>query len=106
MPDDVWQLADGERTIARLVVTGSDFPWLHARVEPHDGFEDIRPMFDDELRLLDPLDDDHVSEWEDAYRRVRQSLSLIKPDGHAVPEFLLHIEGLQAWWRWSDTPFQ
>ena len=106
MPDDEWRLTSGEQIIARLVVTGSDFPWLHARVEPQDGFDDVRPMFDEELRLLDPLDDDNVAEWEDAYQRIRRSVSLVKPDGHPVPEFLLHIEGLQAWWRWSDSPFQ
>ena len=76
-----------------------------ARVEPQDGFDDVRPMFEDELRLLDQVDD-HIAAWEDAYQQIRRSVSLIKPDGHAVPEFLLHIEGLQAWWRWSDTPFQ
>jgi hypothetical protein len=23
-----------------------------------------------------------------------------------VPEFLLHIDGTEAWWRWSDEPFE
>lgn len=27
------------------------------------------------------------------------------PDGRPVPEFLLHIEGADAWLRWSDEPF-
>ncbi len=31
-------------------------------------------------------------------------MTLTSPDG-PVPEFLLHIEGEQAWFRWSDEPF-
>ena len=27
------------------------------------------------------------------------------PDGRPVPEFLLHVDGDDAWWRWSDEPF-
>ncbi|MBX6751337.1 MAG: hypothetical protein IRY85_17015 [Micromonosporaceae bacterium] len=30
---------------------------------------------------------------------------LRNPEGRDVPEFLLHIDGDQAWWRWSDEPF-
>jgi hypothetical protein len=24
------------------------------------------------------------------------------PDGRDVPEWLLHIDGDEAWWRWAD----
>ncbi len=104
MNDGVWQLVRDGQTLASLVVTGGDFPWLHARLEPDAAFEEVRPMFDEELRLLDHLDDDPAS-WEAACQRIRQALRLIAPDGRPVPEFLLHIDGTQAWWRWSDTPF-
>jgi hypothetical protein len=50
-------------------------------------------------------EDDDDDAWEAAYDRVRAAVSLIAPDGQAVPEFLLHIEGQDAWWRWSDEPF-
>jgi hypothetical protein len=23
----------------------------------------------------------------------------------ATPEFLLHLDGIDAWWRWHDKPF-
>jgi hypothetical protein len=36
---------------------------------------------------------------------VADAVSLAYPDGRRVPEFLLHIDGLEAWWRWSDEPF-
>jgi hypothetical protein len=41
---------------------------------------------------------------EEAYDEVRRRVSLHAPGG-PVPEFLLHIEGDRAWFRWSDEPF-
>ena len=104
MTDEAWQLVRGDQTVAALVVTGMDFPWLHARLQPEAAFEEVRPLFDEELRLLDRIDDDPAT-WEAAYQRIRRTLQLIKPDGRPVPEFLLHVEGAKAWWRWNDTPF-
>ena len=63
-----------------------------------------RPLFDNELQRLDFLDEE-PEQWEAAYRRVREMVCLLTPDGRPVPEFLLHIEGENAWWRWSDEPF-
>jgi hypothetical protein len=103
MSDDerIWRLVDGEGLLAELVVTGGDFPWLNAEVRPAERFERVRPLFEEELRRLDQLDDD-VAGWEAAYDHVRQAVALLYPEGQAVPDFLLHIDGNQAWWRWSD----
>jgi hypothetical protein len=30
---------------------------------------------------------------------------LLAPDGQQIPEFLVHIKGVDDWWRWSDEPF-
>jgi hypothetical protein len=100
----VWRLVDGDGLLAELMVTGGDFPWLNAEVRPTERFARIRPLFEEELRRVDHLDDDDAS-WEAAYDRNRQAVSLLYPDGQAVPEFLLHIDGDEAWWRWSDEPF-
>ena len=100
----VWQLLRGDELVAELVVTGGDFPWLNAEVRPAAGFAEVRPLFDDELRVLELLDED-PEPWEAAYRRIRAVVRLVAPDGLPVPEFLLHIEGAEAWWRWSDEPF-
>jgi hypothetical protein len=100
----MWTLHSGEERIADLVVTGGDFPWLHARVRPYPGLEELRPLFDEERRLLDELDN-HVEAWEAAYEQVRASVTLRYPDGRTVPEFLLHLDGDEAWWRWSDETF-
>ena len=100
----VWQLFRGDELLAELIVTGGDFPWLNAEVRPAAGFSEVRPLFDEELRRLDRLDEE-PEQWETAYRRIREVVRLLAPDGRPVPEFLLHIEGADAWWRWSDEPF-
>ena len=74
----VWRLMlmrSGE-PVAELVVNGGDFPWLNAEVRAGA-----------------------------AYENIRSEVRLCYPDGRVVPEFLLHIRGEDAWWRWSDEPF-
>jgi hypothetical protein len=103
---EVWALqrrSDGQ-TVANLVIVGGEFPWLNARVERRSGFEELLPLFAEELNRLDRIDDDTAS-WEEAYDALRTAVTLRYPDGDEVPEFLLHIDGPEAWWRWSDDPF-
>lgn len=102
---DVWTLqrrTDGQ-TVAALVVVGGDFPWLNARVEPREGFEVFLPLFAEDLAQADRTDDGAA--WDQAYHAIRAALSLRYPNGDEVPEFLLHIDGPDAWWRWTDEPF-
>lgn len=94
----------GDALLGAIDVAGGDFPWLNGRLVPTAEFERFRSLFEDELRLLDHVDDS-IDEWEAAYGRIRDSgISLMHPDGHAAAEFLLHIDGSQAWFRWSDEP--
>ena len=62
-------------------------------------------MFAEELRLAESMRDD-PSAWERVYSRLQRGLRLVAPDGHEVSEFVLHIDGDEAWWRWSDGPFE
>src|SRR5215831_19666011 len=68
------------------------------------GFAAVRPLFAEELRALEHVDDD-LGSWQAAYDRIRRAVSLLYPHGRPVPEFLLHVDGEDAWWRWSDEPF-
>ena len=102
--DPVWRLRRGDELVAQLVVTGVDFPWLNATVRATPAFDELRPLFVEELRLLDRLDHD-VEAWEAAYDRVLQEVIPEHPYGFAVPEFLLHVDGEDAWWRRCDEPF-
>jgi hypothetical protein len=105
MEGSKWQLLRGDQVVGELVVYGGDFPWLNARLHPMEGFEQIRSVFEEELRSLDAYDE-NIERWEDAYRRVRAAVTLAAPDGQIVREFVLHIDGTEAWWRWTDEPFE
>ncbi|MFY1652087.1 hypothetical protein ACN27J_14465 [Solwaraspora sp. WMMB762] len=102
-----WSLRDHDGVLlAELAVTDGDFPWLYATLRPTEAFAPLRPIFDAELRAMRVTEDGpDDGAWERAYQQVRAAVVLIDPDGAAVPEFLLHVEGDEAWWRWSDEPF-
>lgn len=102
--EQVWRLVQGEELLAELIVTGGDFPWLNARIRAMPGFGAVRPLFEEELRALEHIDDD-LGSWQAAYDRIRRAVSLHYPDGRPAPEFLLHVDGEDAWWRWSDESF-
>jgi hypothetical protein len=113
MSGEVWQLHADGRVVADLRVVERDFPWLHARVEARDGFVDVAVLFAEELRLLHAEGDASAvrpatvpAPWDAAYDRIRERTRLTYPDGDDVPEYLLHIDGDRAWWRWSDSRFE
>jgi hypothetical protein len=100
---EVWKLYAGDDLAADLVVTRGDFPWLVARVEHRPGFESVRSLFDEEWAATQAEDWDRA---ERSYRAVNDATRLVDPQGVAVAEFLLHVQGDQAWWRWSYEPFE
>ncbi|MFF2327680.1 MULTISPECIES: hypothetical protein [unclassified Streptomyces] len=99
----IWRLHHGDRTIARLTVTGADMPWLHSEVETLPGFDAFRPLFTEQTQAIDAED------WERAdacYSRIRSALTMTFPDGSPVAEFMLHVhDDSTADWRWHDKPF-
>lgn len=100
-----WTLLDGEVQVATLIVDDADFPFLRARVEATTAFSAVRPMFDEELRALETIDE-APDAWDRTYLEIQSRLTLVDPTGRAVPEYVLHIDGDRAWWRWSDEPFE
>jgi hypothetical protein len=106
----VWRLKYRGEDVAALEVVDSDFPWLMATVHPLPRFSEVRAIFDTAAsRALDGTeggwDDETVESWEQILERIRADFDLVRPDGVTVAEFLLHIDGDAASWRWSDTPF-
>ncbi|MFE7479899.1 hypothetical protein [Streptomyces sp. NPDC057552] len=106
----IWRLRRGAELVGEIAVDGADFPWLHGRFLPGPAFDPaVRQLFDRELALLERLEEDESDEsaeaWERAYAEVNRTLALAGPEGAAVAEFLLHIRGDRAWFRWSDTSF-
>ncbi|MFF7215066.1 hypothetical protein ACFZAU_31760 [Streptomyces sp. NPDC008238] len=107
---ETWRvLSDGE-PVGDITVEEADFPWLSGRFTPAPAFARVGPLFARELDLMQtamtaPAEDDEPwAAWEAAYAEVRRAVTLSSPSG-PVAEFLLHIEDDQAWFRWSDEPF-
>ncbi|MFF3346402.1 hypothetical protein [Streptomyces sp. NPDC002779] len=100
----VWHIRSGDEPVGEIAIDDADFPWLSGRFTPGPGYASVRDLFARELALVARVDEE-VEEWEAAYDEIRRRVSLSSPDG-PVAEFLLHIEGDRAWFRWSDEPFE
>lgn len=89
--------------VGLLTVTGGDFPWLEGAFAPSTGFERWRVVFAEESRLVDieNLEEtDEYDAWELLVERITGALTMVDPPGEVVEEFLLHIDGAHATWRW------
>jgi hypothetical protein len=106
--DEVWQLRRGDEVLGEITITEVDFPWLHGSFAARPEFAEFAPLFAEELKLTEALEDsdaDDLNEaWEAAYHRINVMLTLVGPAGPAA-EFLLHIDAGEAWFRWTDEPF-
>ncbi|MEV5910020.1 hypothetical protein ACWEGX_35510 [Streptomyces chartreusis] len=100
----VWHLSGAEGPVGEILIDEADFPWLAGRFTPGAGYEAVRDLFARELALLERDQEAEAEAWEAAYDEIRSRVSLASPDG-PVAEFLLHIEGDRAWFRWSEEPF-
>jgi hypothetical protein len=99
---EVWRLLKQDELVGEIVIEQGDFPWLSGRFVAAPAFATWKPLFDRELALMEEEDWD---EWETIVAEIRDNLLLAAPGG-PVAEFLLHIEGDRAWFRWSDEPFE
>ncbi|MCT9079791.1 hypothetical protein [Streptomyces fulvoviolaceus] len=101
---EVWRVRSGDEAVGEILIDDADFPWLSGRFTSGPAFSAVQELFARELALTERDEAGHWGEWESAYDEIRRRVSLLSPDG-PVPEFLLHIEGDRAWFRWSDEPF-
>ncbi|MBM7771885.1 hypothetical protein JOD54_002089 [Actinokineospora baliensis] len=95
---EVWRLTSGDDPVADIVINDSDFPWLYGRLVPLPAFDRFRPLFDQELALVESPD---VAAWDSVHAKIAASLTLHAPTG-PVAEYLLHVDGDEAWFRWVD----
>ncbi|NEB03638.1 hypothetical protein [Streptomyces sp. SID13726] len=106
---EVWQVRGGDGPVGEILIDDADFPWLSGRFTAGPGYESVRELFVRELALMEPLmtqdDEEGWRRWEAAYDEIERRVTLVAPGG-PVPEFLLHIEGDRAWFRWNDEPFE
>lgn len=98
--DAVWRLVRGDDLLGEILVEDVDFPWLRGRLVPTPAFDELRPLLEQELALVDaePFD---AAAWEQVHDRIVASVGLVSPRGQAA-EFLIRIRGDEVWFRWSD----
>ncbi|WP_345593000.1 hypothetical protein [Streptomyces marokkonensis] len=97
--------AEAGAEVGEILIDEADFPWLSGRFRAGPAFDAVQDLFARELALVERDDEGHWEEWETVYAEIERRVRLVSPDG-PVAEFLLHIEGERAWFRWSDEPFQ
>jgi hypothetical protein len=95
----VLYLKQGETILGTLEDDGSDFPWFYCIFKATEAYQDIKPLFDRELELIEMED---WEQFEQIYQQIRDlGLCLVEKDGETVvTDFLLHIEGDSAWFRY------
>ncbi|MFB7656861.1 MULTISPECIES: hypothetical protein [unclassified Streptomyces] len=109
---EIWQVrsrdageAEEGALVGEILIDDADFPWLSGRFRPGPAHAAVQDLFARELALAERDDAGHWAEWEEVYAEIERRVRLLSPDG-PVAEFLLHIEGDRAWFRWSDEPFE
>jgi hypothetical protein len=103
---ETWSLVVGTEIVGTIEVNAIDMPWLIGKLSAQPAFDEFRGAFAEELGLVEGDLDTHVDEWEAIYQTITNKLRLYRPDGTAVPEYLLHVRGDEAWFRYSDEPFE
>ncbi|MEU7551464.1 hypothetical protein AB0B01_03725 [Streptomyces sp. NPDC044571] len=97
-----WGQEHGRELVGEIAIAGFDFPWLSGRFTPQPAFAVFKPWFDEARAVLAEED---FERFDEVYASIARRLTLVSPTG-PVAEFLLHIEGDEARFRWSDTPFE
>lgn len=77
--------------------------WCGGVFHPVAGFERVRPLFENELHLLNA---GRRPEWKEIWEEIQRSgLKLVPMDGgETLTDFVIHIENDQAWWKLAGTP--
>ncbi|HEX4331283.1 MAG TPA: hypothetical protein VH040_04025 [Usitatibacter sp.] len=100
------RLVRGDTVLGTIEVKpgADDFPWYSGAFHPSAGFEAVRDLFEEELRLIkENSSDDSVlwDEWEALHAQLHDpGLRLESADkSYRAGEILIHINGSEAWWR-------
>ncbi|AXX30822.1 hypothetical protein KCV87_02790 [Actinosynnema pretiosum subsp. pretiosum] len=98
----VWRLVrrGGGEVVCWVDVLEADFPWLVGQVRAGPAFDGVAPLFARVRELAD-----RGEEWSEVYARIEAEVELVSPEG-PVAEFLLHLDGGRAWFRFGEEPFE
>ena len=100
------RLVRGDVVLGRIAVKPPDpkSPWHSGGFAPSPEFEEVRDLFDHELRVLRANTNDDPEQWEEweaVHAEIHEpGLRLEAEDRSFVADqILLHIDGAEAWWR-------
>ena len=98
-----WMLRWRDQDVGTILVERTDMPWLFGRWAPAEAFEGLTELFADDLRLFQS---GNWPAWERVHQRiVQRGVALHRPNGDQVAEWILHIDGNEAWFRFMDEAF-
>ena len=92
-----WKLTKKAETLGYLELSDIDQPWFMCSFKPTELFSQVADLFEKELKIEDP------EEWEILYKQIIDLGLLLEPTNETeapIKEFLLHIEGNEAWFRY------
>ena len=102
-----WELISGDAVIGELHFSDLDQPWFNCRFLPCPGFETVSSLFAAELRIMKEScksQNERFDEWDAAYAKIVNLKLKLRPhpfvDDGVIDEFLLHIDGEVAWFRY------
>jgi hypothetical protein len=100
----IFLLYRDDQLLGELTAASPDFPWHQGDFHPTPAFEEVRPLFERELELLDLVDGEQMAQWEAVWTAIYDLGVQLRPASardasEDISEFLLHIDGDEAWWR-------
>jgi hypothetical protein len=94
-----YELRRGSQRLATLTSTGLDMPWHQGSYDLAPAFEEVRPLFEREVSLLEA---DKIEEWQATWEEIANLGLVLRPlDGREdMTEFLIHFYEDEARWRY------
>lgn len=95
-----YRLFRGNRLLGTITRTEDDPPWFNGVFDPAPDFEEFKPLFEQELKMLENPGADQLK-WEDVWMKIKRvGIRLVSADGsEEFSDFIIHIDGNEAWWK-------
>ena len=97
---DEWQIILEEKIIGIAKLYNINQPWFYCKFYPTQQYENLKYLFEEELKILDSEDYDS---WNDYYDIITlKGLKLVNLlNGQTIEEMLvIHIQSDIAWFRY------
>jgi hypothetical protein len=100
MNKQTYKLYRGNDLLGTIIHTKIDMPWHWGTFEPTEHFDAVKPLFEQEIQLLDTLDS-NSQKWHENWAQItKPGLRLVsEQDNQQITDLLIHIDGSEVWWR-------